>query len=445
MIRNLLLLTSLCLIISCAKDPEDHGADADAQLEQLLKEASPSNALEFFAMPSSDNFMRIPQDPLNPLSADKVALGKALYHETGLAVLPKYTEGEYAYSCASCHHASAGFQAGVRQGIGEGGMGFGYAGEARLPNPNYHLDSLDVQPIRTPTAMNGAYQKVMLWNGQFGATGPNAGTERSWTADTPKETNHLGYEGLEIQAIAGLKVHRLGFKKVVTENEEYQAMFAAAFPDVPAEEHFTRENAGLAIAAYERTMLANQAPFQRWLAGDRNAMTPTQKEGAMLFFGKAKCVSCHTGPALNTMEFHALGMPDLLGPGIYGSSESTPAHLGRADFTGNPADEHKFKVPQLYNLSDSKFYGHGGSFRSVREVVEYKNAAIPAKIEVLHSQLAAGFRPLFLEEHEIDLLVEFIEQGLYDPELNRYVPSSLPTGACFPNADLQSKSDLGCD
>ena len=71
------------------------------------------------------------------------------------------------------------------------------------------------------------------------------------------------------------------------------------------------EFAGLAVAAYERTVLANQAPFQAWLRGNTGALTDRQKAGATVFFGKAGCVSCHTGPALNSMAFHAIGMNDL--------------------------------------------------------------------------------------------------------------------------------------
>ena len=136
-------------------------------------------------------------------------MGRFLFHETHLAEGAKYVSGFHTYSCATCHHPEAGFQAGIRQAISDGGIGFGYKGEGRIPNPDYPLDSMDVQPIRTPSNLNSAFQEVTLWNGQFGGTGMNLGTEASWTAKTPKETNLLGYEGLETQAIAGLNVHRM--------------------------------------------------------------------------------------------------------------------------------------------------------------------------------------------------------------------------------------------
>ena len=153
--------------------------------------------------------------------------------------------------------------------------------------PSYFPNELDVQPIRTPAALNTAYQELMLWNGQFGGTDGNAGTEAQWTEGTPKETNHLGYQGLETQAIAGLDVHRMVIDNDFLTEKGYLALFDAAFPDWPQEERYTRVTAGLAIAAYERTLLANQAPFQRWLQGNTGIMSPSEKRGAILFFGEA--------------------------------------------------------------------------------------------------------------------------------------------------------------
>jgi cytochrome c peroxidase len=433
------------VMVSCQKDESSVGSNLDKQLEDVLLAASQGQGLEFFTMPASTDFARIPQDPKNPLSDAKVILGQHLYHETGLAIDPKKPEGKFTYSCSSCHHSRAGFQAGRKQGIGEGGNGFGLSGEGRNPNSLYPIEELDLQPIRTPSAMNGAWQTVQLWNGQFGATFQNIGTEASWTEGTPKFTNHLGFEGLETQAIAGLSVHRMDIDQNFCNSTTYKSYFNEAFPGVPDAELYTKENAGLAIAAFERTMIANQAPFQQWLKGDHNALFEDEKRGAILFFGKANCVSCHTGPALNKMAFYGLGMSDLDGPGIYGTAVDKPENLGRGGFTNNPEDNFKFKVPQIYNLKDSPFYGHGGDFRSVREVIEYKNQAVPRNPRVPQSQLAAEFVPLGLSAEEIDQLTRFVENSLYDANLARYNPSSLPSGFCFPNNDLFTKNDIGCN
>ncbi|MCB0664365.1 MAG: cytochrome-c peroxidase [Saprospiraceae bacterium] len=449
--RNIQLdaLFTLFLIVAitaCQKDDlSGTGSDLDRQLKDLLITASKGEGLDFFIMPASDDFANIPQDPRNLLTTAKVELGRNLYHETGLAINPMRPEGKFTYSCASCHHSRAGFQAGRKQGIGEGGSGFGQSGEGRNPNNVYEISDLDVQPIRTPSAMNGAWQTNQLWNGQFGATHLNEGTEASWTEETPKFNNFLGYEGLETQAIAGLSVHRMGIDEDFCNSNTYKQLFSEAYPGLADKDLYTKENAGLAIAAFERTMISNQAPFQQWLKGNGNAMFDDEKRGAILFFGKAKCVNCHTGPALNEMNFHGLGMKDLDGPGIYGTAVDKVENRGRGGFTNNPDDNYKFKVPQLYNLKDSPFYGHGGNFQSVKEVIEYKNQAIPENDRVPQSQLSDEFVPLGLTGEEIAQLTRFIENALYDANLNRYNPITLPSGFCFPNNDNFTKNDLGCN
>ncbi|MCB0568803.1 MAG: cytochrome-c peroxidase [Phaeodactylibacter sp.] len=398
-------------------------------------------------MPASDDLGRIPQDPHNPLTPQKVALGQLLYHETGIAQNPEMEMGRSTYSCSSCHFASAGFQAGRFQGMGEGGEGFGANGEGRRRAGDYPEGMLDVQPVRTPTAMNGAYQVAMLWNGQFGAQGINANTQEAWTAGTPKENNNLGYQGLETQAIAGLSVHRLVCDKDLIESLGYKELFDQAFPDWPEETRYSKETGGLAIAAYERTLLANQAPFQRWLKGEKDAMNEVEKQGAILFFGKAECVKCHTGPALNSMAFYALGFYNLndCPEETFKTGPTVVENLGRGGFTGKAEDNYKFKVPQLYNMKDSPFFGHGASLRKLRDVVAYKNAAIPENPAVPQAQLPAAFHPLGLTEQEVDAITAFLQDALYDPGLIRYQPTSLPSGLCFPNNDPLSRQDLGCE
>ena len=445
-----LLLTLPILFSACRKDNDDGiPGELDERLVDALVTASNGVGKSYYTMPSSSDLNNIPQDPKNPLSVEKVELGKLLYHETGLGISPMMPDNEGQFSCASCHFASAGFQANRIQGISEGGQGFGINGEGRIKDPDFNEADMDVQPLRTPSAMNLAYQTNLLWNGQFGATGVNIGTEANWTPDTPIETNNLGYEGLETQAIAGLKVHRMDIDALpeIIENLGYKPMFDAAFSDVPVAERYTRENTGLAIAAYERTLLANQSPFQKYLNGETNAMSGQEKRGAILFFTDAGCASCHNGPGLNNMEFHALGMKNLndCPETVFNTEADNPAHLGRGSFTGNSDDMHKFKVPQLYNLTDSPFYGHGSSMRTIRQVVNYKNLAEAENSNVPQSQLAEEFVPLSLSTNEVSDIVAFLKYSLYDPNLDRYVPESLPSGLCFPFNDPIARVDLGCD
>ena len=391
----------------------------------------------------------IPQDPNNPLTSQKVSLGRMLFHETALGMGVEES-GTRTFSCASCHHASAGFQAGIQQGLGDGGVGFGIRGEERVISSDYDPSDIDRQPMRSPTAMNGAFTPVTLWNGQFGAHGPNVGTESLWTEGTPLEVNSLGYFGLETQAIAGLTVHRMApTPAFFNRMPGYVALFDAAFPEVAEEDRYGVEMAGLAIAAYERTIMSNESPFQRWLDGEHTAMTPAQKDGAMVFFGAAQCGTCHNGPALSDGGFHALGMPDMPNNDVldanvddYGMS-SEDAALGRGGFTGADGDKYAFKTPQLYNLMDSRFFGHGGTFYDLADVVDYKLAGASAKPEVT-PYLSTEFDAIEITEEQQSQLMRFLVEALYDPALDRYVPANTLSGNCFPNNDSQSSIDLGC-
>jgi cytochrome c peroxidase len=399
-----------------------------------------------FLLPQSDHYDSIPQDPRNPLTVEKVELGKLLFHETRLAGSPKFSEGLYTYSCASCHHAEAGFQSGLAQAISEGGSGFGVTGEARIPSITYPKSLIDVQPIRTPSVLNTAYQQVMLWNGALGATGVNANTQASWTDGF--SVNNLGFQGLETLGFAAFPKHRLLVDTTfLCSNSTYKTMFDAAFADTPVQRRVTITTVSLAIAAYERVLLANQSPFQRWIRGDITALNADENAGRKLFFGKAKCGKCHTGPALNSTAFYALAMNDLQEGvnGVINIPNDPLENKGRGGFTNRQNQMYKFKVPQLYNLKDVHFFGHGASFTSVEEVVRYFNNAIPQNPNVPVANLPKLFVPLGLTDTEIAQIVKFVEDGLYDPNLSRYVPASVPSGNCIPNNDAQSKIDRGCN
>ncbi|MEL6868876.1 MAG: cytochrome c peroxidase [Pseudomonadota bacterium] len=455
-----LVLFSSVLLSACGSDSSDDPVDSLSAELQVALDATAIGA-SGFELPDETALDDIPADPLNPLTPQKVALGQMLYHETGLATNPNDPAKAGTYSCASCHHASAGFKAGVPQGIGEGADGFGVAGEGRLIADGMDDSAAptspqraDFQPMASPTTLNVAFQEVMLWNGQFGNASNssiNSGLPDQIlsTPGTPKAENARGLSGVEIQAVAGLGVHRLSVEvdSLVQTQPEYMQMFADAFP-ASADE---LEDAAKAIAAYERTLLTNRAPFQQWLRGDRDAMNEQELRGALLFFGKANCAGCHSGPALSSMPgatadavFMAVGFDDFDGtdPRIHGRVGVADS-LGRGGFTGNPQDNYKFKIPSLYNLVDASFYGHGASFNSVRDVIAYKNAGVPQKA-MASEQLDGRFQPLGLSAEEIDDLTAFLENALYDAELLRYVPDALPSGNCFPNADAASIADLGC-
>ena len=175
-------------------------------------------------------------------------------------------------------------------------------------------------------------------------------------------------------------------------------------------------------------------------------MTEQQKHGAVLFHSKAGCYRCHKGPALNAMEFHALGVRDLYeNPAAFATDENDKRNLGRGGFTGREEDMYKFKVPQIYNMKDSPFYFHGSSKRSLWGLVEYFNNGIAENPTVPEEQVSPFFHPLNMSTTEIAALVAFLEDGLRDPNLDRYVPEAVLSGNCFPNNDSSSQEDLGCN
>ncbi len=439
---SVILCTFLILLIACSKDQIYVATQNDYSLKSLI---SQHGGLDHFTLPESTDYANIPQDASNPLSQIKVELGKFLFFETGLALDPVHDIAMESYSCASCHVPSAGFRPGRPQGIADGGLGFGIQGEERFMDTEYQETEIDAQGIRPLSVLNAAFVTNTLWNGQFGATGVNVGTEDLWSLDPLTEVNHLGFDGMECQNIEGLDLHRMVISKEVMDEYGYTPYFDAAFPEFSEEERYTPMTASFAISAYLRTLLTTEAPFQKWLKGDKDALTEQQKNGAMLFFGKANCSSCHNGPSLNAMKFYALGVNDLYQIGALNTSAADGKNKGRGGFTGEEEDMFKFKVPQLYNLNDSPFYFHGASKETLRDVVEYFNDAIPENENVPSSQISSKFYPLNLTESEMNDLVSFISDGLNDPNLQRYVPEYILSGNCFPNNDPFSRLDLGCD
>jgi cytochrome c peroxidase len=444
--KNLTLVfgTFLILLLACTKDQMLSSSELDQQLKSAIESVSADNSLDYFTLPQEDDLSSIPQDPLNPLTEEKVDLGKLLFFETGLATDAIKEAGLGTYSCSTCHIAEAGFRPGKAQGIADGGEGFGIAGEKRVRNTDYEEDELDVQSARPLSMLNVAFSTNTMWNGQFGATGVNIGTEDVWDDIPDTETNFLGYEGIEAQNIEGMHTHRMLVTKDLTDEYGYTPMFDAAFPEVSEEDRYNNVTASLAISAFIRTLFPNKAPFQEWLKGNENAMTVSEKKGALLFFGKAKCTACHNGQGLNALEFHAIGVNDMYQIASFNATANDRRNKGRGGFTGNPDDNYKFKVPQLYNMKDTPFYFHGASKRSIREVVEYFNNAIPENPNIPEEQISPRFVSLGLDDTEIDHLVSFLEYGLRDPDLQRYKPDSILSGLCFPNNDPISSIDLGC-
>ncbi|MEL6274577.1 MAG: cytochrome c peroxidase, partial [Bacteroidota bacterium] len=421
-------------------------APIDVDLEQTLLRLSINNSLEDYMLPDGSNLAGIPAGIGNILTEEKVELGKLLFFETGLARDANQIEMIGTYSCATCHVPEAAFTAGASQGIADGADGFGVDGAGRRMSDSYEEEDIDAQGARPLSMLGVAYVTNSMWAGRFGANFNNVGTEEVWGVhDHATEVNHLGLDGLEAQNIEGTEVHRMNVDEYVLDTLGYRYYFDQAFSDWPNNARYGRVAMSFALSAYIRTLLPDQAPWQKWLKGDKDAMTDQQKTGALLFFGKAGCYRCHNGPALNSNTFHALGVNDLCDVGGLRTSAEDTRNLGRGDFTRRPEDLYKFKVPQVYNTKDMPFYFHGSSFSNLRDVVEYFNAGTPENNRVPEEQISEFFHPLNLTDAEVTDLVEFLREGLYDPDLARYVPEAVLSGNCMPNNDPRSRQEIGCE
>jgi len=212
-----------------------------------------------------------------------------------------------------------------------------------------------------------------------------------------------------------------------------------------------------AMGTFMRTVITRNTPWDRFLAGDNNALTVAQRRGAKLFFTPASaatgaaagggCISCHSGPVLNKQlgdeagllveeNFFNIGLGDHPLQALNASVLRTPLHRdrGRMDVTLNPANEFQFRVVTMRQLRDGLLFGHDGSFTSVRDVVQYFNAGIPRDAEAGAARtLSPRFtnprgpgtaRGLGLSAGDVEDLTDFLENSLYDPAFVRFDPNS---------------------
>jgi len=438
-----------CLATGCGStnirpDELNTGPTDKERLEESLRASlhgqSGGLGLQAYTLPDSDDYASLPQDPSNQITAEKVELGRMFFHDNRFA-LNGFSDQDPSWSCSTCHTVATGFKPGVSQGIGEGGQGIGADRRLAFGFDPLALDEAankpDMQPIAVPSILNVAFQEVVLWNGQLGNASnglinSSVSTNIVVPQNLPSSVNSHQLAGIESQAIAGQIVHRLRFTEdsPLQNLASYRTMWNAAYPGGSVD---ILEDVGKAIAAFERTVYANQAPFQRWLRGDSTAMNESELAGANLFFGKAGCSGCHQGPALSSNQgaseselFFALGFADFDSNkvAIHGHIEDS-ARLGRGGFTQNSDQNYQFKVPQLYNLADSDVFGHGASFTSIKSVIEYKNQAVPQNADAA-ANLDFRFQPLNLSIREVNELTTFLSSSLYDPNLARYLPAQLP-------------------
>jgi cytochrome c peroxidase len=147
----------------------------------------------------------------------------------------------------------------------------------------------------------------------------------------------------------------------------YCELFQAAYPDV-AMKDFGFQHAANAIAAFEiNSFTFTNSPWDRYLNGDMEALSPSAISGAILFYGKANCVACHTGNLLTDQEHHNIGVPQF-GPG---KDDAAPLDVGRFMETGKNEDLFAFRTPPLRNVSITGPWMHNGAYTSLEDVLKH--------------------------------------------------------------------------
>ncbi len=246
----------------------------------------------------------IPAD--NPMTEAKIELGKMLYFDKRLSK-------DGSKSCASCHDPAK-------------------AWAEHTPNSegiaSQHGDR------NSPTVINAAYMPAQFWDGRAASLEEQA----LGPIENPIEMGH------SIQDLVA----------ALTNVPEYQKRFQEVFGT-----GVTKDGIAMAIAAFERTILSGNSPFDKYQAGDKSALTEQQVRGWELFTGKGECATCHAPPTFSSGRYYNAGV----------SSGKPNADPGRKKVTQSDADAGKFRVPHLRNVADTGPYFHDGSVERIEEAV----------------------------------------------------------------------------
>ena len=320
----------------------------------------------------------VPIPSTNPQTPAKVELGKKLFFDRRLS-------GDGTMSCATCHDPKQGFSDGLA-------ISLSYPTTRNWRN--------------SPTLIGVAFQKYLFHDGRA--------------------------QTLEEQALfpmmSAFEMNRnLDFmEEVIRSVPEYVTAFTEVFgdPDV------TRQRTAMAIAAFERTLVSRDAPLDRFLGGDKNALTPAALKGYEIFTGKGRCSECHYGVTLADNSFHALQVPEnpehLKDPRIAATRRFVAkiSHFedyrtlaedpGRYLVTKDRADWKAFKTPTLREIAGTAPYMHNGIFATLSEVIDFFDAGGGQGNTVL--------TPLQLTAMEKEHLRVFLEEGL----------SGVPTPFTYP-------------
>ncbi|SEF13465.1 cytochrome c peroxidase [Rhizobiales bacterium GAS191] len=295
----------------------------------------------------------IPFPDSNPYSTEKAALGRMLFFD------PIFSASRFI-SCASCHNPGLSWGDGRARAQGEG------------------PSAMD---LRSPTLLNDAWMPRLGWDGKF------RDIEAVTFAPITKAANMNLPEEMLLARLAAIPG------------------YVSAFASVFGKEGITRRTIKLALATYERTIVSQDAPFDRWIEGEANAIGPAAKRGFELFNGKARCAGCHGGWPFSDGSFHDIG-----------TARGQDVGRGRI-FPSSVKLRYAFKTPTLRDIARRAPYMHDGSVATLADVIDlYDRGGIdrPSRSELIS--------PLGLSEVEKADLIAFLET-LSSVPLNVEVPT----------------------
>jgi cytochrome c peroxidase len=355
----------------------------------FVAHAESQNALPFAALPLS---VAAPAD--NPQTPEKIALGRLLFWDPILS-------GHKDVACASCHHPRFGYSDARDVSIGVNGVG--------LADRRRFAPQGDIPFVKrnSQTVLNVAFNGI----DQSGRYEPSA-APMFWDI----RSKSLESQALEpIKSFEEMRGSAFPEEKAVDEVvarlkaiPEYRESFTKVFGGADA---VTAANLGKALASFQRSLVANNAPFDRYMRGDRNAMTPAQIDG-MRRFQRVGCAECHNGPMFSDFKPHELGVPDS-----GRRSESDSGIVGQA---------YAFRTASLRNLASTAPYMHSGAFRTLVDVVEFYDDA-PENPNVGRRQVDPLVRRLDDPDDEARALIAFLS-ALNDDGFDKNIPARVPSG-----------------
>ncbi len=329
----------------------------------------------------------VPAPTQNPITAEKAVLGKILFWDEQLS-------SDDTVACGTCHMPGAAGGADPRLGLHPGldgrpntpddvlaslGIVRQDAAKAFASSATFGLDR-QVTRRAAQSAITSQYAPRQFWDGRAGPafndplTGrvliPGGGSLEAQSLHPLMDSTEMAHEGRTWAELTGklASVRPLAVAtnlpndvaQALARGTSYPDLFQTAFGD-PA---ITPARIAFAIATYERTLVANQTPWDRFTAGDQTALTQSQRMG-MQAFGQSQCSRCHTPPFFTDHSFRTLGLRPI------------QEDNGRQGVTGNNADRGRFKVPSLRNVGLKRTFMHNGGFSTLAEVLQFYDRQLP--------------------------------------------------------------------